>query len=335
MEGLVTWDICSLPIGRLTIASHDSIVNRQYLVTTTTGNSFLAKYKITKHEIKSLNQLSIKNDWTQGTLDMSWPNIRAIKKFFVQQIQKKLTKMNNIRRRRESVASVYRRTTKFLSANTPNLLKKMAPNKKNQLLAKIIEEQERNHIIRNKTKRSICSEEDDDLGERELEYYLGVRKKEFCWRDKEGQEKIRKDYLLYHCRISEEEYNAHFKKSIPRPTYNVQPRIKQVPLKIHKKKPKKQNGKEESWCERSKIFKLFTNKKDSESTSSSYSIESIEEIVRSVESTENVEDDAKKLTDDIELMTVNLNNVYLCDNVDALLQEVRIFRKSTNTCCKT
>lgn len=234
--------------------------------------------------------------------------------------------MNNIKRRRDSVASVYRRTTKFLSANTPNLLKKMATNKKDQLLAKIIEEQERNQIMRNKIRRSIYfDEDDDDLGGRELEYYLGVRKKDTCWRDKDGQEKIRKDYLLYHCRISEEEYIVNFKKKIPRPTYTVQPRLKQVPLKIHKKKPKKQNGKEESWCERSKIFKLFTNKKDNESTSSSYSIDSIEEIVRKGDSIQDVEDDADKLYDDVELMTEKLDNLFVCDNIYVLLQEVRIF----------
>lgn len=238
--------------------------------------------------------------------------------------------MNNIKRRRDSVASVYRRTTKFLSVNTPNLLKKMATNKKNQLLDKIIEEQERNQIMKNKIKRSTYfDEDDDDSGERELEYYLGVKKKDVCWRDKEGQEQIRKDYLLYHCGISEEDYIVNFKKNIPKPTFTVQPRLKQVPLKIHKKKPKKQNGKEESWCERSKIFKLFTNKKDSESTSSSYSIDSIEEVVRTVDSTEHVEDNSDKLLDDVEFMTVKLDNLLVCDNIDALWHKVRIIKVPT------
>lgn len=260
---------------------------------------------------------------------MSWLNLKAIKNFFVQQVKKQSTKMNNIKRRRDSVASVYRKTTKFISANTPNLLKKMAANKKNQLLAKIIEEQERNQIMRNKVKRSTyLNEDDDDSADRELDYYLGVRKKEIYWRDREGQEQIRKDYLLYHCRISEEEYIVKFKKNIPRPTYVVQPKLKQVPLKIHKKKPKKQNEKEESWCERSKIFKLFTNKKDNQSSSSSYSIDSIEDLVRT-DSTENVEDNADKLQDDIEFMTVKLDNLFVCDNIDALLQEVRVFIKVT------
>lgn len=258
---------------------------------------------------------------------MSWPNIKALKTdVFVQEVKKKSTTMNNIKRRRDSVASVYRRTTKFLSANTPNLLKKVANNKKNQLLNKIIEEQERYQTMRNQTRKSRYFDEvDDDLGERELEYYLGVRKKEICWRDKEGHEQIRKDYLLYHCRISEEEYIVNCKKNVLRPTYIVQLRLKQVPLKMHKKKPKKQNGKEESWCERSKIFKLFTNKRDNESTSSSYSIDSSEDAIRTVDSVQHAEDDGDKLDDDIEFMTEKLDNLFVCDNIEVLLQEVCIF----------
>lgn len=236
--------------------------------------------------------------------------------------------MNNFKRRRDSVASVYRKTTKFLSANTPNLLKKVPLNKKQQLLVNIILEQERKQMIKNKIRRrqkyAYIEEDDDDLGERELEYYLGVRKKENCWRDKEGPELIRKDYLLYHCGVSEDDYILNFQKSIPRSTYTVQPKSKKVPLKIHKKKSKKENRREESWCERSKIFKLFTNKKENESTSSSYSIDSIEEAVRELDATDDAEEDTEKIYDDIEFMTKQLDNIYVCDNVEILLREVRI-----------
>lgn len=194
--------------------------------------------------------------------------LRAIKRFFENLTRKR--KMNNMRRRRESVVSVYKKTTKFLTANTPNLLKIM-PNRKYRLLTKMAEEYEIN-IEQNDDKNAYTSEEGEDFGERDLDYYLGVRKKEKYWRDPAGKEQIKKDFLLYHCGVTEEDYEKNYKKSAPKVSYVVPPRLKQVPFKIHRKK-KSQKGslKDDSWREK-RLFRLFAYRRDSEeSTSDSYS----------------------------------------------------------------
>lgn len=171
-----------------------------------------------------------------------------------------------MRRRRESVVTVYKKTTKFLTTNTTNLLKKM-PNKKYRLLTKLIEEiEEKNE---DKIKPVVTSDEEDDLGERDLDYYLGVRKKESFWRDPASKEQIRKDFLLYHCGVTEEDYEQNYKVSAPRVPSVIQPRRKQVPFKIHRKR-KIPSVKDDSWRENS-LFKLFTYKRESEYSDSSNS----------------------------------------------------------------
>lgn len=177
--------------------------------------------------------------------------------------------MYNLKRRRESVASVYRKTTKFLSSNTANFLKRSNA-RKYSLLDRIVKECENN----DENDDDDDEEDEYDLGERDLDYYLGVRQKETYWRDLEGPEQIRKDFLLYHCGVSEEDYEQHYKKSgVPHKRNPVQPKLKQVPFKIHKKNKKNNSFKEsvnESWVEKKGIFKLFGNRRDSD-TSDSYS----------------------------------------------------------------
>lgn len=193
--------------------------------------------------------------------------LRTIKTIFNSWIRKR--KINNMRRRRESVVSVYKKTTKFLS-NTPNLLKIM-PNRKYRLLTKTFEESE-GTIEQRQEEITFTSEDEKDFGERDLDYYLGVRKKEKYWRDPAGKEQIRKDFLLYHCGVTEEDYEDNYKKSAPNVSYVIQPKLKQVPFKIHRKnKTQKGSFKDDSWRER-KLFRLFAYKRDSEySTSDSYS----------------------------------------------------------------
>lgn len=182
-----------------------------------------------------------------------------------------LKTMYNLKRRRESVATVYRKTTKFLSSNTANFLRKSNARKYN-LLDRIVKECENNEESDDRDKED--DDDDYDLGERDLDYYLGVRQKETYWRDIEGQEQIRKDFLLYHCGVSEEDYELHYKKpTVSHKRNPIQPRLKQVPFKIHKKNKKINSFKEsvnESWIEKKGIFKLFGNRRDSD-TSDSYS----------------------------------------------------------------
>ncbi|KOB75415.1 putative membrane protein, required for N-linked glycosylation [Operophtera brumata] len=169
-----------------------------------------------------------------------------------------------MRRRRESVVTVYKKTTKFLTTNTTNLLKKM-PNKKYRLLTKMNEECE--DMVEEKNDTIVTSEEDDELGERDLDYYLGVRKKEIFWREPASKEQIRKDFLLYHCGVTEEDYEKKYKISAPKVSSVVQPRLKQVPFKIHRKR-KARSMKDDSWRENS-LFKLFAYKRESEYSDSS------------------------------------------------------------------
>lgn len=187
--------------------------------------------------------------------------------------------LNTMKRRKESVATVCRRTTKFLTFNTANLLKKtMANTKKYRFLEKAMEEYERSgHIYQSKQYVDTDSDDDDDLG-RELDYYLGVRNKETYWRDLEGEEQIRKDYYINHFGVTEDDYNQYYKKTyFKKPSHTVTPRLKQVPFKIHKKRSRKNsNFKREGsnfWCEKTGILKMFlSNRKDSEySSSDSYS----------------------------------------------------------------
>lgn len=178
-----------------------------------------------------------------------------------------------MKKRRESVASVYKKTTKFLSLNTANLLKRVPNTKKYRLLTKVMEEYDRNSNFKlNKCCEHQTDDEFEDLGERDLDYYLGVRKKEVFWRDPVAREQIRKDFLVNHCGISEDEYDENYKiNNTAKVSYVIQPKLKQVPFKIHKKKSKKDsNFKENDWREKTGIFKLF--RRDSEySTSESYS----------------------------------------------------------------
>ncbi|CAF4904444.1 unnamed protein product [Pieris macdunnoughi] len=179
----------------------------------------------------------------------------------------KRRKMYNLKRRRESVATAYKKTTKFLTSNTANLLKKVPNTRKYRLLAKIVDDHEDSQT----NSQDNQSDESSDYGDRELDYYLGVRKKEIYWRDPVGIEQIKKDYLLYHCGVTEEDYEKLYKKTIAKPSHVIQPRLKQVPFKIHRKNKKITMRDSESWCERRNIFKIFANKWDSDSTSDSYS----------------------------------------------------------------
>ncbi|CAD0198048.1 unnamed protein product [Chrysodeixis includens] len=127
--------------------------------------------------------------------------------------------MNNMRRRRESVASVYRKTTKFLTSNTANFLKKKPGPKKSRILMKTVEDFEDN-AEENFEKVEVPATDEDDLGERDLDFYLGVSKRESYWRDPVGKEQIRKDYLVYHCGITEEDYDKNYKKNVvPKVSY--------------------------------------------------------------------------------------------------------------------
>lgn len=185
--------------------------------------------------------------------------------------------MNDMKRRKESVAMVCRKTTKFLTSNTANLLKKTMGNAKYSFLEKAMEEYEMNchvykeHII--DTDSSV-----DYEGGRELDYYLGVKKKETYWRDFEGEEQIRKDYYINHYGVTEDDYNCYYKKTYFIKTLSANaPRRKQVPFKIHRKRGRKNsNFKRDGynfWCEKTGILKMFmSNRKDSEySSSDSYS----------------------------------------------------------------
>lgn len=171
------------------------------------------------------------------------------------------------------MASVYKKTTKFLSSNTTNLLKKMPNTRKYRLLTKVMEEYDRTESQKMTKCEVPTDDEIDDLGERDLDFYLGVRQKEVYWRDPVGKEQIRKDFLINHCGISEVDYDKNYKTlNSLKVSFVIQPKLKQVPFKIHKKKIKKdmhmRDG--DSWREKTGIFKLF--RRDSEySTSESYS----------------------------------------------------------------
>ncbi|KPJ01626.1 hypothetical protein RR46_08663 [Papilio xuthus] len=182
--------------------------------------------------------------------------------------------MNNLKKRRESVATVCRKTTKFLTSNTANLLKKVPNTRKYRLLARLVEDSEGNEEREfNKNEEEKDEGSDQDLGDRELDYYLGVRKKETFWRDLAGREQIRKDFLLNHCGVSEEDYDKLYSKpTATRKESFKQPKLKQVPFKITRKKHRRTGSVEgESWREKGGIFKLFSNRRDSDTTSDSYS----------------------------------------------------------------
>ncbi|CAK1552810.1 unnamed protein product [Leptosia nina] len=181
--------------------------------------------------------------------------------------------MYTLKRRRESVATVYKKTTKFLTANTANLLKKVPNSRKYCLLAKLVDDNEEQDRKAN-TEQEESDECSEDWGDRDLDYYLGVRKKETYWRDPIGKEQIKKDYLLYHCGVTEEEYEKFYKKAVSKPSHVKKRRLRQVPFKIHKKNKKAHSLREnaaEYWCEKKNIFKIFGNKRESTSASDSYS----------------------------------------------------------------
>lgn len=227
--------------------------------------------------------------------------------------------MNNMRKRRESVASVYRKTTKFLTSNTANLLKKMPNNRKYRLLAKVMEEYESADDFK-PDKDCVTIDDDDDLGERDLDYYLGVRSKEIYWRDPVGKEQIRKDYLVYHCGISEDDYNQNYKTTNIKVSYPIQPRLKQVPFKIHKK-GRRVNVRDESWCEKTGIFKIFANKRESES-SDSYS-ECSNEDVR-ISDIANIDNDLQR--DNVRNVLEHFNDFTIRDIMDDMNVEVGLKR---------
>ncbi|CAB3243477.1 unnamed protein product [Arctia plantaginis] len=156
------------------------------------------------------------------------------------------------------------------------------------------------------------TDEDDNLGERELDYYLGVRKKENYWRDPMGREKIRKDYLVYHCGVTEDDYDKKYKKEIAsRASYVIPPRLKQVPFKIHRKK---RNGdlKDDSWRDKSGIFKLFAHRRDSEySTSDSYSECDSNEDMKVSEIFRSNENDLEDIIDYLNELDTNSDDRYL------------------------
>lgn len=245
-------------------------------------------------------------NWKPGKI------LKNIKKFFVTYLCRRSKKMNNMRRRRESVASVYRKTTKFLTSNTANFLKKKPNNKKSQILMEAVEDCEDNGE-ENVNKVDETKTDDDDIGERDLDYYLGVRKRESYWRDPAGKEQIRKDYLVYHCGITEEDYDKNYKKTIvSKVSYVIQPRLKQVPFKIHRKRRKNGDLRDDSWREKTGIFKLFAYRRDSEySTSDSYSEcdsneDKVSERLRSANE------------DDMEDMIGYLNELATCGSDDKL-----------------
>lgn len=176
--------------------------------------------------------------------------------------------MNIMKKRRESVASVYKRTTKFLTTNTTTLLRIRSNSKRYNTTTANSDEVGKDN---DKNDRIHFANDEEDLGERDLDYYMGVRKRETYWRDPSAIEQLRRDYLVYHCGVTEEEYEAKYKKSYPetRPL-EIKPKLKQVPFKIHRKK--KGDNKDDLWKEKSGIFKLFVHRKDGEySTSDSYS----------------------------------------------------------------
>ncbi|XP_063361302.1 uncharacterized protein LOC134650273 [Cydia amplana] len=205
---------------------------------------------------------------------MNWRS--AILKF-AYRVKRYIAKRNKMKRRRESVALVYRKTTKFLSTNTGFLMRKMS-NRRYRFLKRAQDGVDQ-RVDHNQNKQEKI--DDKDFGERELDYYLGVSTTETFWRDPEGKEQIRKDFLLYHCGVTEEDYEKLYKRTVLKPSYVIQPRLKQVPFRIHRKKRNNQIKREgESWCEKTGIFKLFGNRRDSEiSTSDSYSeCESSEDV---------------------------------------------------------
>lgn len=227
--------------------------------------------------------------------------------------------MYNLKRRRESVASVYRKTTKFLTTNTATLLKKMPNTRKYNLLAKIVEDNIRNEECNGEYGEMYEEEDVDNLGERDLDYYLGVKEKDSCGRDLAGREQIRKDYLIFHCGVTEEDYEKLYKKTVELEPCVTHPKLRQVPFKIHRKHKKTNSFREEvaeSWVEKRGIFKLFGNKHDSESTSDSYSeCDSNEEAKLSDMS--NVDnEDIWNLTDDFNGCNIDALNKLMVKHVN-------------------
>jgi hypothetical protein len=262
----------------------------------------------------------------------SWRFSKVVKRLHFVRLVLRAKKIT-MKRRRESVASVYKRTTKFLSSNTAVLLSKMPNNKKYRLLAKIMEECDQ--LSGNKVNENYehVSEDEDDLGERELDYYMGVRKKEVYWRDPEAKEQIRRDFLVYHCGITEDDYNQNYKNTN---TVNVphisQPKLKQVPFKIHKKKTRKDiQSKEDSWREKTGIFKLFANRRDSEfSTSDSYSEYDTDDEAKDTDNKDNISDTGNERSDVVRDMTEQFNYLNVYNNralEDMISLEVRIVIK--------
>lgn len=240
---------------------------------------------------------------------------RNILRKYQQLLKRKLIRIKkyyqtSMKRRRESVATVYKRTTKFLTSNTANLLKKTMPNtKKYRFLEKAMERAEQNrHFNINKQYDCADDEKEDEYEGDQLDYFFGLNKKQTFWRDLEGEEQIRKDYYINHCGVSEEDYDLFYKKiNFKKPTCSVQPKLKQVPFKIHKKMGRKnsyfrKDHTNNFWCEKTGILKMFmTNRKDSEySSSDSYS---------ECEPSQNASDSEQKNCDDFDLLTNHFNRL--------------------------
>ncbi|GBP88141.1 hypothetical protein EVAR_59675_1 [Eumeta japonica] len=187
--------------------------------------------------------------------------------------------MYNIKLRRESVASACRKTTKFLTANTTNLLKRTIPTaKKYTTLSKSLEDIQHALNVNRNDENYQSDSDNENVGEHDLDYYLGVKTKATCWRDREGEEQIRRDYLINHCGMTEEIYDRHYRRPVHRrPSSKALPKLKQVPFKVYKKKKKKRHKKgndDQSWTEKASdniIFKMFMPSRYDYSTSESYS----------------------------------------------------------------
>lgn len=179
--------------------------------------------------------------------------------------------MSKPKGRRESITSAYKKTTKFLTENKNLIMKRMPHVKKYRhdlRSGKFV-----NNVYQKVEYRDASddsSSEESDFGERDLDYYLGVRTNETYWRDPEREEQLRKDDLINHCGVSEEDYNDHYKRTVKKHKLKTT-KLKQVPFRIYKKKRSLfQKDDLSLWSDN--ILKIFIgNKRLSESTSNSYS----------------------------------------------------------------